>query len=122
MEINFHSKDVILTSKQKAYIEKKIAKLKKYFNGQENVVIDVHLNDESSPERGGVDQKVTLSTVLGKEKIFLEEVSDRTMRAFAIAFKRFEREIRKLHEKTVESRKKVGESRLEKVWNKIKRK
>lgn len=121
MKINFQADGVIITAKQKALMEKKIYRLKKYLN-HKDATIDIILKDDSSVEKGGIDQSVHLSTILGREKIFIEEVDDRLMRAFALAFRRFERRISEFHQKRVESFQGDGENRFEKLWNIIKRK
>lgn len=121
MKVNFQTKGVILTAKQKSLIEKKINKLKKYFNN-DAVDIDILLTDESSPEKGGFDQVVHLNVVMSKEKIFIEEKDDRLMRAFTFAYARLERNLRRSHQKRVERGKKVGGLRFEKVLGIIRRK
>ncbi len=120
--INLQTKGVIITAKQKSQIERKISKLKKYFNNNEPVTVDVILSDETSPEKGGVDQQVHLVLVFGKEKIFIEEVDNRMMRAFAYAFDRLERNVLRYHQRKVDDKKKPGGLRLEKVLGIIKRK
>jgi len=101
MKIEFHIKDVVITAKQKALFEKKLLRTKKYCK-DEPVTIDVYLKDESSAEKGGVDQTVEISTVVSGEKIFVTETDDRLLRAFARAQKAFERQINKLHKQRIE--------------------
>ena len=101
MKVEFHIKEVIITAKQKAMFEKKLLKLKKYCK-DEPVVIDVYLRDETSPEKGGVDQAVELSTIMYGEKVFAHEVDERLLRAFANAQHSFERQIAKLHKQKIE--------------------
>ncbi|PIS07800.1 hypothetical protein COT78_01720 [Candidatus Berkelbacteria bacterium CG10_big_fil_rev_8_21_14_0_10_43_13] len=101
MKIEFHIKDVVITAKQKALFEKKLMKLKKYCK-DESVTIDVYLKDESSAEKGGVDQTVEISTVIAGEKIFVTEIDDRLLRAFARAQKAFDRQVNKLHKQRIE--------------------
>jgi len=102
MEIEFHIKNIVITSKQKALIEKKIAKVKKYLAKEEPITVDVYLMDETSPEKGGVDQTVHISAVIGKEKVYVEETDDRLMRAFAYAYDSFERKLSRLHHKKID--------------------
>lgn len=101
MKIEFHIKDVVITAKQKALFEKKLLKLRKYCKDEE-IIIDVYLRDETSPEKGGVDQAVELSTVISGEKIFAHEVDDRLLRAFANTYNSFRRQIDQLHRKRIE--------------------
>lgn len=122
MKINFQTKGVIITSKQKSIIEKKISKVKRYLNNVDPVIIDVLITDESGPEKGGVDQKVHINVIMGKDNIFIEEVDDRIMRAFAFAFLRLERNLRRRHQKIVETDQQIDSGRLEKVFGMLKRK
>jgi len=121
MKVNFQTKGIIITSKQKSIIERKISRIKKYLNGSEPSVVDVILIDQSGTEKGGVDQCVHLSVIIGKEKVFVEEVDNRIMRAFAYALERLERSLRRRHEKIVEKGQETGGGRLEKVFGILKR-
>jgi ribosomal subunit interface protein len=102
MKINFRAKGVIVTAKQKALIERKLAGLKRYLKDIDPVTVDLTLLDESGPEKGGVDQAVHLSVVLPEERIFIEEVDDRIMRAFGFAYKTLERRLSRSHKKKVD--------------------
>lgn len=119
MKVEFHIKDIVITSKQKSIIEKKLFKLKRYLK-DEPLVIDVYLRDETSAEKGGVDQAVELSAVFNHEKIFIREVDDRLMRAFAFAYKAFERQMERFNKKRIEKSHKVDENRVEKVLRVLK--
>ena len=126
MKINMHVDGVIITAKQKTLMERKLLKLKKYIP-DEPVVLDLLLRDESSSEKGGIDQKVEINVTFGKEKIFISETDDRMMRAFAFALKRFERQLSRFHEKRISKTQHGGGGRFEKLWGiirkpKIKRK
>ncbi len=101
MRIDFHVKDVVITSKQKALFEKKLLKLRKYIK-DESAVIELYLKDETSPEKGGVDQAVEMITVFEGQKIFAHEVDDRLLRAFANAYKSFKRQIDQIHRQKIE--------------------
>ena len=118
MKVNIHVDGVIITSKQKTFLEKKLYRLKRYIS-DERMVVDLVLKDESSAEKGGIDQKVEISAVLGKEKVFVSETDDRMMRAFAFAIKRFERQLSRFHEKRISKSQKVGGGRFEKLWGVI---
>jgi ribosomal subunit interface protein len=102
VKINFHAKGVIVTAKQKALMEKKIANLRKYLKDINPVTVDLSLIDESSPERGGIDQAVHITVILPEEKIFIEEVDDRIMRAFGFALKTLERRLSRRHKKNID--------------------
>lgn len=101
MKIEFHIKDVVITAKQKALFERKLLKLKKYCK-DEPVTIDIYLRDESSLEKGGIDQEVEISSVIFGEKIFAHVTDDRLLRAFARAHKAFERQVSQIHKRKIE--------------------
>ncbi len=101
MKVEFHIKDVIISAKQKALIEKKLYKLKRYIK-DEPLVIDCYFKDETSAEKGGVDQSVELSATFGSEKIFVKETNDRLMRSFAISLKAMERKLSEFHKKRID--------------------
>jgi len=108
VKINVKTKGVIITSKQKAQLEKQILKLKKYLKDVSPVTVDVMLMDESGPDKGGVDQAVHINAVLPKQTIFIEETDNRIMRAFTTAYKRFERKLKQLHEAKVDGNTRAG--------------
>jgi len=114
MKIEFHTKGVIITAKQKSLMQKKLLKVKKYIPDEE-LIVDVILCDETSPEKGGIDQVVKLSATFGKEKVYIEEANNRLMRAFAIANKRFDRKLQEFHREKTDRNKKTGGLRWEKV-------
>lgn len=120
MKVKIHVDGVILTSKQNKLMEKKLMKMKRYIP-DETLSIDLFLRDESSAERGGIDQKVEINAVFGKEKIFITETDDRMMRAFAFAMKRFERQLSRFHEKRISKNQRSGGARLEKLWGIIRK-
>lgn len=99
MKINFHTKGVIVTAKQKSHIEKKLQRLNRYVKGVRPVVCNISLVDESGIERNGIDQKVKINFLLPKENIFIEEVDDRILRAFSFAHKALERRLRRYSKK-----------------------
>lgn len=119
MKVEFHLKDIVITSKQKSLIEKKIQKLKKYVKNNP-FQVDVYLKDETGSNKDGIDQQVELSTVYNNEKIFVKEVDDRLMRAFGCAFKSFERTIKKLHKQMVDRSQEGSESYLKKALKSLK--
>lgn len=121
MKLNTHVDGVIVTSKQKAMMEKKLGRMKRYLP-DELLVLDLILKDESSPEKGGVDQKVQIVATFGKEKILIEETDDRLLRAFAHAIKKMERQLSDYNKKRVDKVRRGGGGRLEKLWGVIRRK
>jgi ribosomal subunit interface protein len=114
MKIEFHTNNVALTSGQREEMEKKLLKTKKFIP-DEPVMIDVILQDETSSKKGGVDQMVKLIATFGKEKIYIEEVDERLMKAFGVALERFERDVKRYHEKRTYNNRKTGGLRWEKV-------
>lgn len=120
MKVNIHVDGVIITSKQKTMMEKKLLKMKRYIS-DEPMVIDLVLKDESSAEKGGIDQKVEINATFGKEKVFVSETDSRMMRSFAFALKRFERQLSQFHEKRISQTQNGGGGRFEKLWGIIRK-
>jgi len=120
VKINIHTDGVIITAKQKAMMEKKIAKMKRYLPDEPSA-IDLLFKDDTSLEKGGVDQRVHLNVTFGKEQIFIEEVDDRLMRAFAYAIKRLERQLSRFHRKRIDQVRRGGGGRFDKLIKVIKR-
>ena len=116
MKVNIQTKGIIITAKQKAQMEKQLLRLKKYIRDIEPVVVDVKLLDETGPEKGGVDQAVHINAILPKERIFIEEVDDRIMRAFQFAYKILERRLRRYSDKMIGNRRREG-SRFKSIMN-----
>ncbi|MCX6808106.1 MAG: HPF/RaiA family ribosome-associated protein [Candidatus Berkelbacteria bacterium] len=118
MKIEFHTKEIVLSARDKSLMERKLRKLKRYLK-DEPMLIDVFLRDETSAEKGGVDQAVEISTNFGKEKIFVREVDDRLMRAFAYAYKGIERNLSRFHRKRIKEAQKFDENKLAKILRKL---
>lgn len=119
MKIEFHMKDIVITSKQKSLIEKKLLKLKKY-DKNNPMIVDVYLRDETGLNKNSVDQAVELSTMYNNEKVFIREVDDSLMRAFAFALKSFERNLRRYHKKAIDRSHEGSESYLRKALKTLK--
>ena len=119
MKISIHTDGVIITAKQKSLMEKKLARMKKFVTDQ-TFTVNVNLKDETSAEKGGVDQSVSISASFAKEKIFIEETDDRLMRAFVFALKRLERQLTRFHKRGIDKTKRGGGGRLEKIWKYVK--
>lgn len=108
MNVSVKTKGVVLTAKQKSQIEKQIHKLKKFLNHIDPVTIEVSFIDQSGPNKGGKDQAVHINVNLPKENVFIEEVSDRALRSFQIAYKNLERRLRKYGEKNVDNKRRAN--------------
>ncbi len=109
MKINIQTKGIILTTKQRKGIEKKILRLKRYVRNFNPVICDVKLIDQTGEGKGGVDQAVHINITLPKETIFVEEVDDRVIRAFQFAYKIVERRLRRYNQKyTYDRRRKAS--------------
>jgi len=101
MKIEFHIKDVVITESQRSLVQSKLLKLKRYIK-DEPLLIDVYMTDQSGGlNKGGVDQSVRLSANFQNEKIFVEEIDSKLMRAFAYSFRRLEHQMQQFHEKRI---------------------
>ena len=103
MKVNFNIKGVIINTKQKKLMEKKLLTLRKFVQNWSPVTIDVTLTDESGPDKNGIDQAVHMNVILPKEKIYIEEVDDNMMRAFNYAAKTLERRFRRYNKKHIDN-------------------
>ncbi len=101
MKVNFKIKDVIINTKQKRLMERKLLTLRKFVKNWSPVNVDVTLTDESGPDKNGIDQAVHINVILPKEKIYIEEVDDNMMRAFNFATKTLERRFRRYNKKHI---------------------
>lgn len=114
MKIEFHIREVSLTSSQRVLIEKKLKSLKRYIK-DEPLVLDIYLIDESSPKKGGLDKAVELSAVFRDKKVFVREIDDEIMSAFAFAFSAFQRQIQRFHRKVINKSHEGTERELAKI-------
>jgi len=103
MKVNFNIKDVIINTKQKKMMERKLLALRKFVKNWSPVNIDVTLTDESGPDKNGIDQAVHINVIMPKEKIYIEEVDDNMMRAFNYAVKTLERRFRRYNKKHIQN-------------------
>lgn len=115
MQINVVTKDVIITARQKSFIEKKINRLNKYLKHENPVSIEVHLIDDSGPNKSGVTQTVKIDVVSEHYNIHVEEKKNNTMKAFANALRSVDRQIRDKHKQEVQKAHKGG-GRFDKVF------
>lgn len=118
MKIEFHIKEIVLSASQKSLIERKLKKLKRYLK-DEPMIIDIYLTDETSAEKGGVDQSVEISGIFGGEKIFVKEIDDRLMRAFAVAYRSFERQLERFHRKRIDKDQKGSKTSVDNLLRKL---
>lgn len=116
MKVNIQTKGVVITAKQKSQIEKKLLRLKKYTKEWSPVNCDVKLLDQTGENKGGVDQAIHIKIILPKETIFVEEVDDRMMRAFAYAYQTVERRLRRYSQKHTSERRRQA-SKFKSVVN-----
>jgi len=103
MKVSFNIKGVIINTKQKRLMEKKLLALRKFVKNWSPINIDVTLTDESGPDKNGIDQAVHINVILPKEKIYIEEVDDNMMRAFNYATKTLERRFRRYNKKHIDN-------------------
>ncbi len=110
MKVSIKTKGVVLTSKQKSQIEKKVMRLKRFVSQVEPVTVEISFLDENGITKGGKDQKVSINAILPKDKIFIEEVDDRALRAFQYAYKNLERRLRRYSEKRLDIKRRGKDS------------
>ncbi|MCX6810581.1 MAG: HPF/RaiA family ribosome-associated protein [Candidatus Berkelbacteria bacterium] len=115
MQIKVVTRDVIITARQKSDIEKKIGRLKKYLKHESPVAVEVHLIDDSGPNKNGVTQSVKIDVTSEHYNIHVEEKRNNIMKAFALALGAVDRQVRDQHKKEIDSTR-TGTNRLEKVY------
>ena len=115
MQINVATKDVIITNKQKRYIEKKINNLNKYLRQERPVKVDVHLIDDSGPNKTGVTQTVKIDVASEHYNIHVEEKKNNVMKAFANAMKAVDRQVRDQHKREIDKTRQGG-GRFDKIY------
>ncbi|MFA5158094.1 MAG: HPF/RaiA family ribosome-associated protein [Patescibacteria group bacterium] len=115
MQISVVAKDVIITARQKSDIEKKIGRLKKYLKHESPVNIEVHLIDDSGPNKDGVTGTVKIDVRSEHYNIHVEEKKNNIMKAFANALRSVDRQVRDQHKKEIEATR-TGTNRFEKVY------
>ncbi|PIU24099.1 ribosomal subunit interface protein [Candidatus Berkelbacteria bacterium CG08_land_8_20_14_0_20_39_8] len=120
MQINVVAKDVIITARQKSYIEKKISRLKKYLKHESPVSVEVHLVDDSGPNKDGVTQTVKVNVRSEHYNIHIEEKKNNIMKAFTNALKSVDRQVRDQHKKEIQKTRKAGQ-RGDKVFGILKK-
>ena len=124
MQINVVTKDVIITARQKSDIEKKISRLNKYLKHENPVTVEVHLIDDSGPNKNGVTQTVKIDVASEHYNIHVEEKKSNIMKSFANALRSVDRQLRDQHKQEIEKTR-TRTNRFEKVFgifDKFKRK
>jgi len=116
MKVNFKIRDVIINTKQKRIMERKLLALRKFVKNWSPVIVDLTLTDESGPDRNGIDQAVHINVILPKEKIYIEEVDNNMMRAFNYATKTLERRFRRYNKKNIDNNRREA-SRFKAITN-----
>lgn len=114
MQINVSTRGVIITVRQKKYIERKIARLNKYLRHESPVKIDVQLIDDSGPNKSGVTQTVKIDVTSPHYSLHIEEKKNNVMKAFTRALSSTDRQIRDRHKQEIQKSRKGG--RLDKVF------
>jgi len=114
MQINLSTRGVIITARQKKYIERKIGRLNKYLKHESPVKIDVQLVDDSGPNKNGVTQTVKIDVTSPHYSLHIEEKKNNVMKAFARAVSSAERQVRDKHKQEIQKSRKGG--RLDKVF------
>lgn len=116
MQINVVTKDVIITARQKSFIEKKISRLKKYLKHESPVKVEVHLIDDSGPNKTGVTQTVKINVASEHYNLHVEEKKNNNiMKAFANALRSVDRQVRDQHKKEIDKTRQGG-GRFDKVF------
>jgi len=114
MQINVSTRDVIITARQKSYIEKKVSRLNKYLKHENPVTVNVQLIDDSGPNKSGVTQTVKIDVTSPNIALHVEEKKNNVMRAFARAMSSTERQVRDQHKQEIQKSRKGG--RFDKVF------
>lgn len=114
MQINVSTRDVIITAKQKRYIEKKVNRLNKYLKHENPVTADVVFIDDSGPNKSGVTQTVKIDINSPHFAVHVEEKKNNVMKAFARAMGAAERQVRDKHKQEIQKSRRGG--RFDKVF------
>jgi ribosomal subunit interface protein len=123
MDISISTKGVIVTARQKSYIEKRISKFNKYLKHLNPVKVAVQLIDDSGPNKSGVTQTVKIDLDAPGYELHIEEKKNNLMKAFANVVKAAERKIRDQHKQKIEKRRRgVGFDKVASIIGKFRRK
>ena len=114
MQTSVLTRGVIITARQKSYIEKKVSRLNKYLKNEKPITVTVQLIDDSGPNKSGVTQTVKIDVTSPNIALHVEEKKNNIMKAFARAMLSTERQVRDQHKQEIQKSRKGG--RLDKVF------
>ena len=114
MQTSVLTRGVIITARQKSYIEKKVSRLNKYLKNEKPITVTVQLIDDSGPNKSGVTQTVKIDVTSPHYSLHVEEKKNNVMRAFARAMSSTERQVRDQHTQEIQKSRKGG--RFDKVF------
>ncbi|HPL01683.1 MAG: ribosome-associated translation inhibitor RaiA [Patescibacteria group bacterium] len=123
MDISISTRGVIVTARQKSYIEKRILKFNKYLKHLSPVKAAVQLIDDSGPNKTGVTQTVKIDLDAPGYELHVEEKKNNLMKAFANAVSAAERQVRDQHKQKIEKRRRgVSFDSVVNIFGKFRRK
>ena len=123
MDISISTRGVIVTARQKSYIEKRILKFNKYLKHLSPVKAAVQLIDDSGPNKTGVTQTVKIDLDAPGYELHVEEKKNNLMKAFANAISAAERQVRDQHKQKIEKRRRgVSFDSVVNIFGKFRRK
>lgn len=123
MDVSISTRGVIVTARQKSYIEKRILKFNKYLKHLSPVKAAVQLIDDSGPNKTGVTQTVKIDLDAPGYELHVEEKKNNLMKAFANAVSAAERQVRDQHKKKIEKRRRgVSFDSVVNIFGKFRRK
>lgn len=122
MDISISTRGVIVTARQKSYIEKRILKFNKYLKHLSPVKAAVQLIDDSGPNKTGVTQTVKIDLDAPGYELHVEEKKNNLMKAFANAVSAAERQVRDQHKQKIEKRRGVSFDSVVNIFGKFRRK
>ena len=123
MDISISTRGVIVTARQKSYIEKRILKFNKYLKHLSPVKAAFQLIDDSGPNKTGVTQTVKIDLDAPGYELHVEEKKNNLMKAFANAVSAAERQVRDQHKQKIEKRRRgVSFDSVVNIFGKFRRK
>jgi len=123
MDVSISTRGVIVTARQKSYIEKRILKFNKYLKHLSPVKAAVQLIDDSGPNKTGVTQTVKIDLDAPGYELHVEEKKNNLMKAFANAVSAAERQVRDQHKQKIEKRRRgVSFDSVVNIFGKFRRK